>query len=57
MDYQLGLSDVSDGDFCLLKYKITTVFRSRSVCVPGEDVRREMRQWETVPLEACLSPE
>lgn len=31
MDYQLGLSDVSGGDFYLLKHKLTTIFHSRSV--------------------------
>lgn len=28
-----------------------------TLCMPGEDVRKEMRHWETLPLEACLSPE
>lgn len=53
--YQLGLSDVSEGDFYLLKHKIT-ILRSCSVCA-WRGHGREMKQWETVPIEACLSSE
>jgi len=38
LDYQLGLSDVSDGDFYLLKHKITTCsVRAWRQCQAGDE--------------------